>query len=231
MWSIRGMAAVALGSLGGVVIAASGIGVPDAVAQKTVRKYYGPVPRTQEPAPAVVRDTPANLQLAFRSEMNAKERYEAFAQRAVLEGYPAVARLFRACALAEERHANEHVHAIAWTGQEARALLDRIEVGTTAENLETAIASETYEATQVYPALLERARAEHRSYAVRSLTFALSAEREHARLLVQALASLDGRLAAGSIYVCSMCGKTVETLDFKKCPNCFTSAKRFIRPT
>ncbi len=110
-------------------------------------------------------------------------------------------------------------------------MLERLVVGTTAENLKAAIESETYEVTQFYPALLERARSERQTKAVRSLTFALSAEREHARLLTAALASLDQRPPAHPIYVCSFCGKTVESLDFRKCPNCFTSAKKFIKVT
>jgi rubrerythrin len=67
--------------------------------------------------------------------------------------------------------------------------------------------------------------------AVRSLTFALSAEREHARLLTAALEHLGQTDPGGSFYVCPYCGKTVATLDFTKCPNCFTAAKKFIRVT
>jgi len=228
MWSIRIGRAMPLALLGVAALAVT-LGAPAARAQRIVRKYYAPVPPAVEPAAPVVRDTPTNLQLAFTGEMNAKQRYVAFAERADREGYPGVARLFRACARAEQTHADRHVHAIAWTGREARALLDRLEVGTTAENLKSAIASETYEVTRFYPPLLERARADHQSNAVRSLTFALSAEREHARLLAAALASIDRRPAAFPIYVCPFCGKTVQSLDFKKCPTCFTSAGRFIR--
>jgi len=181
------------------------------------------------PVPPVVGDTKTNLQKAFADEMNAKERYANYAKQADREGYAAAAQLFRACAQAEQIHADRHVHAIAVAGGEARVLLDRVYSGTTAENLQAAIQSEDYEVKEFYPALLERAREDLEPDAVRSLTFALSAERDHERLLTAALANLELRPRAYPLYVCSYCGKTVETLDFKKCPNCFTDSRKFIR--
>jgi rubrerythrin len=181
------------------------------------------------PTPPVVGDTKTNLQRAFANEMNAKERYTNYAKQADREGYAAAAQLFRACAQAEQIHADRHVHAIAVAGGEARVLLDRVYSGTTAENLQAAIQSEDYEVKEFYPALLERARADLEPDAVRSLTFALSAERDHERLLTAALANLELKPEAHPLYVCSYCGKTVETLDFKKCPNCFTDSRKFIR--
>jgi len=228
MWSIRGSVVMTLGLIGVAALAGVWAGTPTASAQRTVRRYSAPVPQVVEPPTLLVRDTPTNLQAAFTREMNAKQRYVAFAKQADREGYPAVARLFRACARAEQMHADAHVHAIAWTGGEARAVLDRLAVGTTAENLKSAIELETYEVERFYPVLIERARSDREPEAVRSMTFALSAEREHARLLTTALATLDQHPSPHPIYVCSLCGKTVESLGFKKCPNCFTSAKRFV---
>ena len=79
------------------------------------------------------------------------------------------------------------------------------------------------------PALLARARAEHRAEAVRSMTFALSAEREHVRLFTVALAGLATHPAAQPIYVCRYCGRTAEGRPQHKCPNCFTPSKRALR--
>jgi rubrerythrin len=164
----------------------------------------------------------------FGNEVNAKQRYLEYAKQADREGYPAVGRLFRACARAEEAHADQHVHAIAWTGGEARALLERVWMGTTEENLRASLSTEIYEATMVYPSVIERARVDHQAMAVRSANFALSAEREHAGLMAAALSSLANRPAAATYFVCPICGKTVTAVDFAKCPNCFTSAKRFV---
>lgn len=180
--------------------------------------------------PRVVLATAENLQAAFTHELHARERYVAWAARADAEGYGAVARLMRACARAESIHARRMVQAIAHTGQNARAVLDHVPVGTTAENLRAALEFETYEAGTWYPALIERARAEGHAMAVRSLTLALATERGHARLLARALERLEERPLAGVYHVCPFCGRTVEELGFRKCPGCFTPASRFLRP-
>jgi rubrerythrin len=184
----------------------------------------------EAPAPPRVEDTATNVKVAFGQEMNAKERYLVEAKRADFEGYPAVARLFRACARAEEAHAQRLLQAIASTGgYEARYTMERPVIATTAENLQTSIERERYEVEQFYPPLIEKARAEGSTVAVRGMTFALSAEREHLLLLTEAQGHLGQPDASRVIYVCPTCGKTVEGLEFAKCPTCFTSAKKFVR--
>jgi len=217
--------------LGAAVVAGLVVSAWGATAAQKGAKVPGPAAAAPQAESLVVGDTRTNLQTAFDNEINAKERYIAAAKQADREGYPYVAQLFRACARAEQVHADRHVHAIAASGGEARALLQRLSAGTTAENLRVSIDLETYEATRLYPALLERARAEHLTEAVRSINFALATEREHVRLLTTAQQTFDHRLAARTFYVCPLCGWTVESPDARKCPNCFTSARRFIRVT
>lgn len=177
-----------------------------------------------------VKDTATNLQSVFTNEMNAREAYLAYARQADAENYPAIGRLFRAFAKAESIHARRTVQAIAMTGQPARALLGRVQLGMTADNLREAIRGEKFEAEVLYPALLERARADRQPMAVRSLTLALATEREHVRMLEKGLEHLEERPVAGTIYVCPYCGRTTDTLDFRKCPGCYTGASRFLRP-
>lgn len=177
-----------------------------------------------------VRDTPANLQAMFGGEMNARETYLAYAKQAEAERFPAIGRIFRALARAESVHARRTVQAIALTGQPARAVMERIDLGMTADNLERAISGERYEAEVLYPAWLERARAERQPMAVRALTLALATERQHVQLLERGLEHLEERPAAAVIYVCPGCGRTTEILDTRKCPGCYTSATRFLRP-
>lgn len=214
---------VALGLFLGVAGATGGV----------AKKAKSPPP---EPTWTQVRDLPeiedtgSNLQAVFASEMNARERYLAFAKQADAENYPAVGRVFRTFAKAESIHARRTVQSIALTGQPARAVLERIDLGMTADNLRHAIRDETFEAELYYPALIVRARADHQSMAVRSLTLALATEREHVRMLEQALEHLEERPVAATIYVCPYCGRTTDTLDFRKCPGCYTPASRFLRP-
>lgn len=185
-------------------------------------------PAVAAPSGALLVDTGENLQLAFRNEMNAKTRYLAAARVAQLEGYPAVAALFRACAQAEQVHADRHVSAIAHLGVEARAVLERSALGTTEENLRAAIESETCEADETYPAMRARALTDGQPAAVRSATYALATERGHARLFAAALATLESRPPAHAYLVCPTCGRTVEKVDFGKCPTCFTAGKKFV---
>ncbi len=50
-----------------------------------------------------------NLQDAFAGESQANRKYLAFAKKADKEGYPQVAKLFRAAAEAETVHAHSHL--------------------------------------------------------------------------------------------------------------------------
>jgi rubrerythrin len=190
-------------------------------------------PAAPAPDSFVARDTPANLQAAFTKETNEKERYTQYARKAELEGYKDVARLFRACAQAEQVHARRHVQAIAYTltGDPARAVMEPMQIGSTVENLRAALANEVFESTVFYPAILARARSDNQPMAVRSINLSLAAEREHVGLLEAALAGLVQHAGPAAFYVCPYCGKTVVSRDFKKCPNCFKSAAKFIKIT
>lgn len=56
--------------------------------------------------------TVTNLLIAFEEKSNAHAQHEAFAVQADLEGLHGVASLFRATALAEQIHANNHAKVI-----------------------------------------------------------------------------------------------------------------------
>ena len=91
--------------------------------------------------------TETNLQEAFAGESQANRKYLAFAKQADRDGYPQVARLFRAAAAAETIHAHAHLRAMK-------------AVGNTAENLAAAISGETHEFEQMYPGMIAAAEAE-----------------------------------------------------------------------
>jgi rubrerythrin len=76
--------------------------------------------------------------------------------------------------------------------------------------------------------MLAQARADRMPEAVRSMNYALGAERDHARFLAAALATLEARPAAPAYYVCPGCGHTVESIPSGKCAHCFTGANRFM---
>lgn len=112
--------------------------------------------------------TTSNLKEAFAGESQASQKYLAFAKKAEKDGFRNIATLFRAAAAAEQIHAEGHLGS-----------MDGIK--STAENLQAAIAGETYEFTQMYPPMLKQAEAEGHK-AKQMFDCATKAETVHARL-------------------------------------------------
>lgn len=156
-----------------------------------------------------------HLREAFAGESQANRKYLAFARQAEREGYPQVAKLFRAAAEAETVHALSHLKAL-------KGVLD------TAENLKEAIAGETHEFKSMYPAMIEDAKAAGEKTAERSFTYANEVEKVHAALYQKALDNL-GQLEAADYYVCSVCGYTCENEPPDTCPVCNAKAKAFYK--
>ena len=160
-------------------------------------------------------NTEKNLKAAFAGESQANRKYLAFAEKAQKEGYPEVARLFRAAAAAETVHAHSHLRALGG-------------IQGTAENLKEAIGGETYEFESMYPPMITEAEAEGNSAAVRSFKYANEVEKVHARLYQKALDQL-GQSQAVDYHVCSICGYTCETEAPDTCPVCGAKAKAFFK--
>src|SRR5664279_5481772 len=126
-----------------------------------------------------VGTTLENLQSAYNGECNAKARYEAFAVQADKDGYLKVATLFRAAAASESVHIQKHDKAIKGLGAVAKAEVQTPVVKSTKENLETALAGETYEATVMYPAFVAQADKDGKAGAKMSFMGAMAAEKGH----------------------------------------------------
>ena len=157
-----------------------------------------------------------NLKTAFAGESQANRKYLAFAKKADEEGFPQIARLFRAAAAAETVHATNHLRA-----------LDGIK--STAENLQVAIAGENYEVVTMYPTMLSEADGEGDKRAGRSFNYALQTEKVHESLYRNAADLLGKGKDAPEVtyYVCPVCGFTHEGPVDGKCPICSTPAERF----
>lgn len=157
--------------------------------------------------------TEKNLWEAFAGESQANRKYLAFAKQADQEGYPQVAKLFRAAAEAETVHAHAHLRTLG-------------AVKKTAENLKEAISGETHEFKKMYPGMIETAKKESNKAAERSFIYANAVEEVHANLYQTALNNL-GNLKAVDYYVCSVCGYTCEKEPPETCPVCGSKAKAF----
>ena len=100
--------------------------------------------------------THKNLKDAFAGESQANRRYLYFAKVADVEGHPDLAGLFRDTAEGETGHAHGHLDFLKQVGDPAT---DK-PIGDTRKNLESAVAGETYEYTEMYPGFAKTARAE-----------------------------------------------------------------------
>jgi len=168
-----------------------------------------------------------NLNAAFQGESNASNRYAAFAKAADQQGFPQVARLFRATSASEAIHRDTHKAAIIELGGTVESFkLDEVNPGTTADNLKASIKGESYERDTMYPGFLATAKADDAKAAIRTLQFALAAEKEHAMLYQQALDQL-GKNPSQDYFVCQVCGMTLTELPAKKCPSCRKSRDEF----
>ena len=120
--------------------------------------------------------THQHLKDAFAGESQANRRYLYFANKADVEGYPEVAALFRSTAEGETGHAHGHLDYLAQVGDPATDL----PIGGSAANLESAVAGETHEYTDMYPGMAKDARDEGFDEIADWFETLAKAERSHA---------------------------------------------------
>ncbi|MGE4286967.1 MAG: rubrerythrin family protein [Phycisphaerae bacterium] len=157
-----------------------------------------------------------NLMAAFAGESQANRKYLAYAAKAEKDGFPQVARLFRAAADAETVHALAHFRTAG-------------NVKDTIANLKDAIAGEAHESNVMYPEFVVEAEKEGAVGALRTFSNALAVEKVHHNLYEAALAAVEGGsdLPERKIYVCPVCGYTVYEEDLCDCPVCGVPAAKF----
>jgi len=113
----------------------------------------------------------------------ANRRYTYFAQKADVEGQPDIAAVFRSTADGETGHALKHLEFLSEVGDPATGE----PIGTTEQNLKSAIAGETHEYTDMYPSMARTAEEEgFEEIAAWFSTLAL-AEKSHAGRFQKAL--------------------------------------------
>ena len=163
-------------------------------------------------------ETVDNLKNAIAGESQANRRYLAFARKADEDGFSQVAKLFRAAAEAETVHALNHLRIAG-------------DVRSTAENLEGAVAGETFEYKKMYPEYIAVAKQEKNQQATWSFDVANRVEEVHAGLFSNAVQALKSNkhLAQVDYYVCGVCGNTVEGEAPEKCPICGSPKSRFFK--
>ena len=162
--------------------------------------------------------TEKNLRDAYAGESQAHMRYLIFANMADKEGKPNVARLFRAIAYAEQVHATNHFKTLG-------------DLGTTEDNLQAAINGEDFEVEEMYPAYDVVAKLQDEKGAVRSVHYAIEAEKIHSAMYTTAKQSVqEGKdVEIGDVYICPVCGYTAEGKAPDSCPVCGVSKDKFVK--
>ena len=162
-------------------------------------------------------DTTKNLKEAFAGESQANQKYRAFAKKAEKEGFANIARLFQATAEAERIHAEGHLKSLEG-------------IGSTADNLQSAIDGETYEFTEMYPPMVEQAEIEEHKQAKRMFKYATEAEAVHAKLYKLALEAVQlGKDLDVDFYLCPICGYIEFGTPTDPCPICGTKPEKFVQ--
>ena len=160
--------------------------------------------------------TEDNLKSAFAGESQAHMRYLIFAKRAEAEGFPNIARMFRAISYAEQVHATNHYNALGM-------------IQGSSDNLQVGIDGETYEINDMYPAFYAVAQLQEERGAMQTFNFALQAEKIHASMYQKAKQTVETRkdIQLGMMHICEVCGHTVEGEAPDRCPVCGASKDKF----
>lgn len=130
--------------------------------------------------------TEQSLKDAFSGESQANRRYLYFANKADIEGQNDVAALFRSTAESQTGHAHGHLEFLEQSGDPATDL----PIGPTRLNLESAVAGETHEYTDMYPGMAKMAREEGFEEIADWFETLAKAQRSHANRYAKALVEL-----------------------------------------
>lgn len=160
--------------------------------------------------------TEDNLKNAFAGESQAHMRYLIFAKRAEAEGFPNIARLFKAISYAEQVHATSHYDVLGM-------------IRGSGDNLQVAIDGETYEINDMYPAFYAVAQLQEEKGGMQTFSQALQAEKVHANLYqkTKKIVETSRDIQLGSMCICEVCGYTVEGEAPDRCPVCGASKEKF----
>jgi rubrerythrin len=151
---------------------------------------------------------------AYVGEAKAALRLNIYAEKAEDEGYPQIARLFRAIALSEAIH-----------GERCLRMLK--EVGTTEANLAVSFESETQVAGVAYDNFIKQASEDGDDPAVTIFGQARDVEETHAKLYKEAMAHLMEERET-TYYVCKVCGFVSDGIQPDECPICGAGKEQFV---
>jgi rubrerythrin len=170
------------------------------------------------------------LRRARESEVTTHRRYLAFSKQATADGYPGIAYLFAAFAMAELIHGQNFERVLTGLAGEVAPLAERpFAVASTKENLITAATDELASVNTFYPDILKDLAPEGLQDAIRLATYAWNTEKLHLGILLSIQRWTPSHFEAvakkiedetGRYFVCWICGATMVELPKESCPVC-----------
>lgn len=161
--------------------------------------------------------TEKSLGEAFAGESMAHMKYAIFSEVAEKEGFPKVAKLFKAISYAEQVHAANHARNLGY-------------IKKTADNLQSGINGEDFEVEEMYPAYDAIAKLQNEKGAQQSIHYAVEAEKIHSKFYHDAKEKIEqGKdIDVESVYICPVCGYTHVDDELPEfCPVCGASNEKF----
>ena len=169
--------------------------------------------------------TEKNLLASFAGESQARNRYTYFASAAKKEGYEQISAIFLETAENEKEHAKRFFKYLEGGEVEIGASYPAGIIGTTAENLEAAVAGENLEWRKLYKEAEEIARKENLEDIAVQFKEIAEVEEEHEKRYRKLLKNLkEGKVFKKDKAVkwhCRNCGYVHEDAEApKECPAC-----------
>ena len=174
-----------------------------------------------------------NLALAFSGEILGNKTLLSFAERADEEGFPQVAKIFRAAAVGESIHSHNFLRAMGG-GKIVKGNINVSNpdgsVKSTRKNLKVAIRGEKMAHGNVYPSFIEIGKLEENHEAEKAFQWASEVEKIHEQLFEEALNCVKNGMDIDEkeIYLCPVCGYISERSIPTKCPVCGVPNKKFV---
>lgn len=168
--------------------------------------------------------TEQNLINAFAGESQARNRYSFFAKQAKKDGYEQIAEIFLITAENEKEHAKLFYEHIGNTIGQVNSSYP-FELGTTKENLESAINGEKEEWSILYPEGEKVAREEGFDEIAETFHHVVEAEKHHEKRYSKLLENVKNNTVFSkpeeTNWMCRECGYIHHGKSApKKCPNC-----------
>lgn len=173
-----------------------------------------------------------NIQNAYKAEVTASAKYEAFSEQAEEEGYHKIAIMFDALSKAKNIHAENHKAVLEEADQDVPEIEPEFQVKTTRENLRDAIADENYKINTMYPEYIANAEKADEQSSLKSLNYAFKTLPKHKDYNDRALAAMEDNKEESlpSVYfVCSTCGNMYDSNIPERCEVSGTESQEFIQ--